>query len=1051
MEWLSSLFDPTLSTPRRVCSGLSPEWITVHTASDLLIWLAYVSIPLILLVSVRRDTLTGLRTPVVLFAVFILACGFSHLVEAVMFDYPLYRLAGVVKAVTAVASWLTVFVVVPVVPKVLARLGPVSAEPLVGERVAGPPGLVYAFAILVALLVILLRYALGGLLGDLHPFHVPMLGVVLVAWYGGFRPGMVTLAVVTGLIVFFFLPPKGSFAIARLEDALGTGLFVFSGLGVCVLGHLQRTARGRLIDQMRAVNAAHAALEGEKQAADRALGQLDALVRHAPYSIAFLDDQLRAVRVNETFARTNRVAVQDHFGRRLPELFPDIPSDLLTAYKEVLAGGPPLTGRLVPSGDRVWEVSAFQVPIDMDRMGLGVIGQDVTERERAAEQVREAQRFTESILHSLPGHLAVIDEDGRIVAVNESWRQFGAANGVPADHDWTQDNYFAVSLQDKAHGVRAVAGIRAVARGERGAFEMEYPCHAPHQERYFLLRANRFRGDGPVRLVITHENVTDRVRAEREVRERASQLVQLTEGIPFLMWACRPDGECDYLSRQWVEYTGVRGEDHLGGGWMEAVHPDDRAATAAAWRAAVEGADAAGVGYDVEFRLRRHDGAYRWFAVRGIPLRDAAGRIVRWYGSCGDVDDRKRQAATLERLVTERTAALHHANTELVQQRSFVDAILDNVAEGIVACDTDGRLKLFNAATRQMHGLGAEPLPPERWAEHYSLFEGDGVTPLAEEQVPLARAWRGEVVKDAEMVIRPADPTLPERFVLCSGQPLRTPAGEPFGAVVSMRDTTVRREYERQLLRTSAALAASNEDLEKFAYIASHDLQEPLRKIQAFGDRLTTKFRESLGDQGKDYVDRMLDSAGRMRRLIEDLLAFSRVNTRSRPSVAVHLNEVVQDVLSDLEDQLRRTGGRVSVGPLPTVVADPGQLGQVFQNLIGNALKFNQPGVPPEVAVSAVPLADLPADAVPPPPGWDGWRITVADNGIGFEPEHGERIFELFQRLHGRTKYEGTGLGLAIAKKIVSRHGGAIHAVSRPGEGAQFMIDWPNQTGGEGP
>ena len=126
-------------------------------------------------------------------------------------------------------------------------------------------------------------------------------------------------------------------------------------------------------------------------------------------------------------------------------------------------------------------------------------------------------------------------------------------------------------------------------------------------------------------------------------------------------------------------------------------------------------------------------------------------------------------------------------------------------------------------------------------------------------------------------------------------------------------------------------------------------------------------------------------------------------------------------------------------------------MGQLFQNLIGNALKFHRPEVPPEVTITAVPLADLPPDAAPPPPGWDGWRITVADNGIGFEPEHADRIFELFQRLHGRAKYEGTGLGLAIVKKIVNRHGGVITARGAPAAGAAFVIDWPNQLGSDGP
>jgi signal transduction histidine kinase len=357
-----------------------------------------------------------------------------------------------------------------------------------------------------------------------------------------------------------------------------------------------------------------------------------------------------------------------------------------------------------------------------------------------------------------------------------------------------------------------------------------------------------------------------------------------------------------------------------------------------------------------------------------------------------------------------------------------------------VACDAEGRLRLFNAATRRMHGLPAESLPPDRWAEYYHLYEADGTTPMPTDRVPLLRAWRGEAVADAELVIRAAG--RPDRYVLCSGEQLRAGDGTPFGAVVSMRDMTEWRKHERQLLLTTTALKASNEELEKFAYIASHDLQEPLRKIQAFGTRLDSKQRGALDDQGKDYLDRILDSAGRMRKLIDDLLAFSRVTTKAVVYAAVDLNTVVRDVLDDLEVRIESSGGRVTVGPLPTVNGDTSQLRQVFQNLIGNALKFTRPEVPPDVRVEAVAFDHLPADA-PPPTGEHGWRITVADNGIGFEPEYADRIFELFQRLHGRGEYEGTGLGLAIVRKIVLRHGATIRVRSRPGEGATFILDWP--------
>ena len=240
MDWLSGLFDPTGYTPRKDCGGWTPEWITVHTLSDLLIWLAYLSIPLILLVSVRRRTLDGLRTPVVLFALFILACGFTHLIEALMFEYPAYRLSGVMKAVTAGVSWLTVFMVVPVVPKVLARLGPMEKDESAGQGTAGAFGLVYAFAVLVAVVAALVRYALDGFLGDLHPFAISLLAVVLVAWYGGFRPGMVTLVTCGALSAYLFLTPRGSLVVDKLANQVGLGLFLFTGLGCACSANCNR-------------------------------------------------------------------------------------------------------------------------------------------------------------------------------------------------------------------------------------------------------------------------------------------------------------------------------------------------------------------------------------------------------------------------------------------------------------------------------------------------------------------------------------------------------------------------------------------------------------------------------------------------------------------------------------------------------------------------------------------------------------------------------------------------------------------------------------------
>lgn len=259
----------------------------------------------------------------------------------------------------------------------------------------------------------------------------------------------------------------------------------------------------------------------------------------------------------------------------------------------------------------------------------------------------------------------------------------------------------------------------------------------------------------------------------------------------------------------------------------------------------------------------------------------------------------------------------------------------------------------------------------------------------------------------------------------------------------AMAETIRRRVAE--LGTAVESLRRSNQELEQFASVASHDLQEPLRKIQAFGDRLQSKCGTQLGDQGHDYLERILTSAARMRKLIDDLLTFSRVTSKAQPFVPTSLTALAREVVSDLEGRLEQTGGRVEVDELPTLDADPLQMRQLLQNLIANGLKFHRPEVPSLVRVRG---RLFPAGAE----GRNGdgqpeslCEIAVEDNGIGFEEIYLDRIFEVFQRLHGRNEYEGTGMGLAICRKIVERHGGHITARSTPGQGATFLVTLPVQ------
>ncbi len=249
------------------------------------------------------------------------------------------------------------------------------------------------------------------------------------------------------------------------------------------------------------------------------------------------------------------------------------------------------------------------------------------------------------------------------------------------------------------------------------------------------------------------------------------------------------------------------------------------------------------------------------------------------------------------------------------------------------------------------------------------------------------------------------------------------------------------RHFTDEILESHERLEQSNRQLHEFTYIASHDLQEPLRKIVAFSDRLKADTAGIPDDRSRDYLKRIQNAATRMQTLVNDLLIYSRVTTRAEPFVPVNLATVVKEVLSDLEISIEQTGGRVEIGSLPTVEADALQMRQLFQNLIGNALKFHRIQEPPFVQVTSCIINAERKKSV----GNDGelCRITVVDNGIGFEEKHGDLIFGVFQRLHGRSEYEGTGIGLAICKKIAARHAGSISAKSSPGNGATFIVTLP--------
>jgi len=365
----------------------------------------------------------------------------------------------------------------------------------------------------------------------------------------------------------------------------------------------------------------------------------------------------------------------------------------------------------------------------------------------------------------------------------------------------------------------------------------------------------------------------------------------------------------------------------------------------------------------------------------------------------------------------------------LTHSPELLGGIVQLAADGIISIDDEERIHLFNAGAEEIFGYAAEEvlgrklelLIPERYrpvhtAEHLPHFARAHETArrMGARKEVYGRRKNGEEF--------PAEVAISK--VSVEGRRM-------YNAVV--RDATERKRYEAELEARGAALERSNAELEQFAYVASHDLQEPLRMVASYTQLLQRRYEGKLDAQADKYIHFAVDGAQRMQTLINDLLALSRVGTQGKPFAPTDVGAVVGRALRWLGTSLEESGGEIDVGELPTVLADAGQLEQVFQNLLANALKFRRPGTPPHVRVTAVPNGSHGSE----------WRFAVRDNGIGFEPQFAEQIFVVFQRLHTRAEYPGTGVGLAICKKVVERHGGRIWAESAPNEGATFYFTLP--------
>ena len=403
-----------------------------------------------------------------------------------------------------------------------------------------------------------------------------------------------------------------------------------------------------------------------------------------------------------------------------------------------------------------------------------------------------------------------------------------------------------------------------------------------------------------------------------------------------------------------------------------------------------------------EWRIRRRDnGEIRWVNARAKVFFDDAGRPTRMVGIKVDITERKRDEEKL------RKASLY--------ARSLIEASLDP----LVTISRDGKITDVNAATGKVTGVSRDQLIGSDFSDYFT-------EPEKAQQV-YRRVFAEGVVHDYPLAIRSTGGVVTD--VLYNASVFRNEAGEVEGVLAAARDVTERKQAEKELARRAEELARSNADLQQFAYVASHDLQEPLRMVASYTQLLGKRYRGKLDADADDFIAFAVDGAHRMQVLINDLLDYSRVGTRGKEFASTSSESVLEAVLANLKAAAEEAHAVISHGPLPTIPVDATQLSQVFQNLIGNALKFHGPE-PPCIHVSVQQEAGE-------------WRFSVRDNGIGIEPHDTARIFVIFQRLHAGQEYPGTGIGLAITKKIVERHGGRIWVVSEPGKGSTFTFTIP--------
>ena len=548
---------------------------------------------------------------------------------------------------------------------------------------------------------------------------------------------------------------------------------------------------------------------------------------------------------------------------------------------------------------------------------------------------------------------------------------------------------------------RALAAFRDYFGGKRATFELEHRLrHKDGSYRWILSRGVAIWDEAgkPKRMAGSHVDLTERRRSEQALKESESKLRAFINNVPAILFSIDRSGVITMAEGLGMDALRFH-EGGIVGHSVAELYGDVPGVVESVRRAL------AGESLVTNMQLQQ-----TFYEVAYSPIHAPDGAVTGVIGVAHDITERHKAEQALE--ISERRTRL----------------IIENAYDAYVAMDQDGAIVDWNPQAENIFGwkraevMGkslSDIIIPERMrTQHLSglvhyLHTGEG--PLLNRRIEVPALRRDGQEFPVELTI----------------STLRIEENVVFSAFI--HDISARIRAKETLEATAAELRRSNEELEQFAYIASHDLQEPLRMVASYTQLLERRYAAQLDEGAREFIGYAVDGAKRMQQFITGLLRYSRVGTEARVLEAVNLEEVFQAAIANLRISIEESGAQVKSGALPVVWGDPRQLIQLFQNLIGNALKFRKPDQAPRVEVWAERDGDF-------------WRVSVRDNGIGLDPRFYERVFIIFQRLHSREEYEGSGLGLAICKKIVERHGGRIWVESKEGEGATFSFTLPLQT-----